>query len=72
MKIYPEEDGLYSYVRVRITGVGSCQVCGQDFKHGQAVWYAPVDNNIVCYQCSRVHADRQVRIYADPEDRDTE
>jgi len=43
--------------------VSYCQVCARDFKSPELVYFAPIDNTIVCEECSKVHKDRQLRIY---------
>lgn len=43
--------------------VSYCQSCGRDFASPELVYYAPLDGNIVCRECSEIHRDRQVRIY---------
>lgn len=48
---------------LRRAHVAYCQSCGRDFKSPELVYYAPMDGNIVCLECSRVHKDRQLRIY---------
>lgn len=55
-----------SGMEVKETSVSYCQVCGKDFEHFDIVYYAPVDNNIVCPKCSKIHSDREPRIYVDP------
>lgn len=48
---------------IRRSHVSYCQSCGRDFKSPELVYYAPIDNNIVCEACSMVHKDRHLRIY---------
>jgi len=43
------------------TRASYCQVCGVQFEIGQEVFYVPLDNNIVCSRCSKVHAEKQPR-----------
>ena len=50
-------------VTIKRTPCKYCLVCGRDFASPELVYYAPIDNNIVCEACSRVHKDRQIRIY---------
>jgi len=54
---------MSEYVKVKVTGSNRCQVCGKDFKDQEFVYFAPIDNNIVCSKCSEIHKDRQPRIY---------
>lgn len=51
-------------ITLRRTYVPYCQVCARDFKPLELVWYAPIDNNVVCEECSRIHKDREPRLYA--------
>lgn len=48
---------------IKRTPVSYCQVCGRDFISPELVYWAPIDNNIVCAKCSDIHRDRQLRIY---------
>ena len=48
---------------IRRAAVSYCQVCGRDFITPELVYFAPIDNNIVCSECAQVHQDRQLRIY---------
>lgn len=53
-------------MEIKETPISYCQVCGKDFEHLDVVYYAPIDNNIVCPECSKIHEDRSPRIYVDP------
>lgn len=53
---------LQGYEVIKTTGISYCQSCGVDFEPQEVVYYAPIDNNIVCQKCSRVHEDREIRI----------
>lgn len=48
---------------IRRARVSYCQSCGRDFMSPELVYYAPIDNTIVCSKCAQVHRDRQLRIY---------
>jgi len=48
---------------IRRASVSYCQVCARDFQSPELVYYAPIDGNIVCKECSNIHKDRQLRIY---------
>ena len=50
-------------IEVKKTRRSYCQVCGKDFKNQESVYYAPIDNNIVCAKCSEIHKDRELRTY---------
>jgi hypothetical protein len=53
---------LQGYEVIKTTGIDYCQSCGKDFKSKEIVYYAPIDNNIVCEKCSKIHEDRELRI----------
>ena len=48
---------------IRRAAVPCCQNCGRDFISPELVYYAPIDNTIVCSECAQIHRDRQLRIY---------
>lgn len=50
-------------IAIKRTPVSHCQNCGRDFDSPELVYFAPLDGNIVCQECSRIHRDRQLRIY---------
>lgn len=52
---------------IRRAFVAYCQVCGRDFIAPELVYFAPIDGNIVCSECSGIHKDRQLRIYVEEE-----
>lgn len=45
------------------TPISHCQNCGRDFSPQEIVYFAPSENNIQCEECSRIHKDRELRIY---------
>ncbi len=51
------------YFAVKRTPTSYCQVCQRDFISPELVYYAPIDNTIICSKCSEVHRDRRLRIY---------
>lgn len=53
---------LQGYEIIKTTGIDYCQSCGEDFKSKEIVYYAPIDNNIICEKCSQIHEDREPRI----------
>jgi hypothetical protein len=76
MKNYPHHDEIkkaYTQKRhpdcrlILEADVNSCQNCGRDFIGPELVYYAPIDNTIVCSGCSEVHKNRQLRIYVKEE-----
>lgn len=46
---------------VKTTYITYCQVCSKDFKDGEIAYFAPVDNNIICKECSMIHKSKQER-----------
>lgn len=50
-------------VTIKRTPCKYCLVCGRDFISPELVYFAPIDNNVVCKSCSEIHKDRQLRIY---------
>ncbi len=72
MKKYPHHDELkkaYTQKRhpdcplISETAISSCQNCGKYFIAPELVYFAPIDNTIVCSECAQVHRDRGLRIY---------
>jgi len=54
---------MQDFIKIKTTIASYCRVCGRDFKHLDVVYFAPIDNNILCPKCSEIHKDRQLRIY---------
>jgi hypothetical protein len=48
---------------IRRTLVPYCLSCGRIFTSPELAWYVPIDGHVVCSECSRIHQDRQLRIY---------
>lgn len=55
--------GSERYAEVKITYSPYCQVCLTDFDDMEIVFYAVIDNNIVCRKCAKVHALVEPRLY---------
>lgn len=55
------------YFAVKRTPISYCQVCQRDFISPELVYFAPIDNTIICSKCSEVHRDRRLRIYVKEE-----
>ena len=51
------------YFSIKRTPINYCQVCQRDFISPELVYFAPIDNTIVCSGCAQVHQDRELRIY---------
>lgn len=61
MKIKSDDFGRYA--EIRITRIDYCQACGRDFEDAEIVFYAIIDNNIICKQCVKAHAAKEPRLY---------
>ena len=48
---------------LKSTSISYCQVCNKIFENDEIVYYAPIDNNIICKKCSELHNEIQPRIY---------
>jgi hypothetical protein len=46
-----------------VTRISHCQVCSADFNNLEIVYFAVIDNNIVCTECSEEHFQKEPRIY---------
>ena len=44
------------------TSIRNCQSCGKSFDDGDIVYFVPLDNNIVCPECSYKHDSRERRV----------
>lgn len=53
---------ISDFTVVEETSINYCQSCGKDFNKGDLVYYAIIDNNIVCSKCSEVHIQKHLRI----------
>jgi len=47
---------------MKTTPIRNCQSCGKQFTDGDIVYYARLDNNIVCPECSYGHSIREKRL----------
>lgn len=52
----------HQYALVPKTGIKYCQCCTVDFKSGDIVYAAPLDNSILCHRCAAVHDDKEPRV----------
>lgn len=55
-------NALTDFEIIRKTNVDYCQSCGKDFPKGDLVYYAIIDNNIVCPECAKVHYQKELRV----------
>lgn len=55
--------GLEDLELIKVTHRDYCQSCMKDFENGEIVYYAVIDNSIVCHECSKVHSQKEVRIF---------
>lgn len=51
------------FVEIFTTTVYYCQSCSRDFNNLELVYYANIDNNIICKDCSIEHIYLEPRIY---------
>ncbi|KXZ39460.1 hypothetical protein SAMN05661008_00353 [Alkalithermobacter thermoalcaliphilus JW-YL-7 = DSM 7308] len=56
------EEALEVYTIIKQTTIQYCQSCGKAFTKEELVYYALIDNNIVCQNCSTVHYQKYLRI----------
>lgn len=61
MKI--RENGWDRYAEIKVTTVTYCQACSRDFKDPEIVFYAPIDNNIICRECAKIHSRPEPRVF---------
>ncbi len=54
-------NALTDFVIIKKTNIDYCQSCGEDFSKGDLVYYAVIDNNIVCSKCSEAHHQKKLR-----------
>jgi len=47
---------------MKTTQIRNCQSCGKGFADGDIAYYARLDNNIVCPECSYGHSIREKRV----------
>lgn len=48
---------------IKPTPISYCQSCLRDFRPGEVVYFASVDNTIVCSDCAKVHKAPEPRVY---------
>lgn len=46
---------------IEVTHVDYCQSCSHDFENGEIVYYAPIDNSIICAECAKEHSKKDIR-----------
>ena len=56
-------DGVYKYARIRITWSNYCDSCNRNFEEMELVFYAPLDNTIICKECAKAHSELKPRLY---------
>lgn len=57
------EKGFVRYGKVKITSCGYCQACDANFNDLEIVFYAPLDNDVVCRECACAHEELEPRLY---------
>lgn len=48
---------------IKATSCNYCQACNESFKSMTTVYFAPLDNNIVCKTCAKHHKKVEPRLY---------
>lgn len=61
MKI--RKDGWDRYAEIKVTTTTYCQSCSKDFEDPEIVFYAPIDNTIICKECIKVHSTKEPRVF---------
>lgn len=51
------------YAEIKVTTQHTCQSCGVGFDDIQVVFYAWLDNTIICRECTKAHAEAEPRLY---------
>ena len=57
------EKGFDKYAEIKITSQVYCQSCGIGFNTIELVFFAPLDNNIICKHCAVEHTELQPRLF---------
>ena len=57
------DDDQEQFIKIKITHIDYCQSCGRDFDDIELVFYAPLDNNIICKDCTCPHKEVEPRMY---------
>lgn len=60
---FKEDDKGNLYAEVKVTSVNCCQSCGKKFDDIELVFYAPIDNTIICGNCTHPHGEIEARLY---------
>ena len=50
-------------VLIKPTPISYCQSCLRDFRSQEIVYFAPVDNTVICADCAKAHKEPEPRIY---------
>lgn len=48
---------------IQPTPISYCQSCLRDFRSQEIVYFAPVDNTVICADCAKAHKEPEPRIY---------
>ena len=57
------QEGWDKYATIKVTGIDYCQSCGKKYEELELVYFAPLDNNIVCKECSKAHNTIEPRLF---------
>ena len=55
--------GLSTYANVKVTNRDYCQSCSKKFTHAQTVFFAWLDGTIICRECTKAHAEVEIRLF---------
>lgn len=51
------------YANVKVTNHDYCESCRDDFKQAETVFFAWLDGTTICRECTKAHAEVELRIY---------
>ena len=57
------EKGWDWHADLKLTPQSYCQSCRKKFKHLETVFFAWLDNTIICRECTKAHAEAEPRLY---------
>jgi hypothetical protein len=58
-----ENEDFDEFATIKTTRCSYCQSCGRDFKDYEVVFYALIDNNLICRDCIDAHSEVSPRLY---------
>lgn len=57
--------GRDRYAEIKVTRISYCQSCGINFVDPEIVFFAVIDNNIVCRECAKAHTTKEPRLFVE-------